>query len=299
MAEQRIGTEVSVIGLGRMGAPIAAALLAAGHRTTVWNRTPEKAAPLVRAGAVHAPTVAAAVAASPLVIVPLLDYASVYEALGGAAPELAGRAVVNLTNGSPTQAREFADWAAGHGAAYVDGAMMGLPSTVGSRDAFFLYSGSQPAFDAHRPTLEVLATAHWFGPDPGLAEIQDLALLGTGYAALAGFLHSAALLREVGVPPGTFAPLAASWLRGMAAFLPELAAEAESGHYTEGVSTVDLNRAALGDLIHLTRTLGLDTAVHEPLKSLLDRRAGAGHGSDSFASLFEELRIRPGDDIAP
>jgi 3-hydroxyisobutyrate dehydrogenase len=44
-------TSVAFVGLGHMGAPMAARLLAAGHQLTVWNRTPSKAAALAGRGA--------------------------------------------------------------------------------------------------------------------------------------------------------------------------------------------------------------------------------------------------------
>lgn len=47
-----MGRRLSVIGLGRMGAALASALLANINRVTVWNRTPEKAEALVGKGAV-------------------------------------------------------------------------------------------------------------------------------------------------------------------------------------------------------------------------------------------------------
>ncbi len=43
--------QVGFIGMGQMGAAMAANLLAAGHAVTVFNRTPEKAAPLEQRGA--------------------------------------------------------------------------------------------------------------------------------------------------------------------------------------------------------------------------------------------------------
>ncbi len=39
-------SDISVIGLGAMGTPIARNLLDAGYRVTVWNRSPEPAHPL-------------------------------------------------------------------------------------------------------------------------------------------------------------------------------------------------------------------------------------------------------------
>lgn len=287
---ERTKPHVTVLGLGRMGAAIAAAFLDSGHPTTVWNRTAAKAGTLVARGAVRAATVTEAVIAAPLVIAPLLDHEAVRQALAPAASELHGRTLVNLANSTPDQARELAAWASGHGADYLDGAMLALPDTVATPDGFFLYSGSRRAFTTHRRELEVMAPAHYFGTDPGAAEVHDLALLGTGYAALTGFLHSAALLASVGTTPETFAPLAARWLHGMAEFLPELAREAGTATYTDGVSTVDLNRAGVDSLIGLSTAAGVASDVHEPLKVLLDRRSADGHGQDSFSSVYELLR---------
>lgn len=42
---------VTFLGVGEMGSALAHSALAAGHRVTVWNRTPSKTAPLVEAGA--------------------------------------------------------------------------------------------------------------------------------------------------------------------------------------------------------------------------------------------------------
>ncbi|WTK93054.1 NAD(P)-binding domain-containing protein [Streptomyces sp. NBC_01508] len=95
----------------------------------------------------------------------------------------------------------------------VVGAMLAIPETVATSEGFFLYSGAQRAFTTYRRELEVMAPAHYFGTDPGSAEIHDLALLGTGYAALTGFLHAAAVLDPVGTSPEVFAPLAAHGLR--------------------------------------------------------------------------------------
>ncbi|MFI5715534.1 hypothetical protein [Nocardia sp. NPDC051750] len=172
--------------------------------------------------------------------------------------------------------------------------MLALPETVATDAGFFLYSGTEAAFTAYRSVLEVMAPAHYFGADPGSAETHDLALLGTGYGALAGFLHSAALLRPVGTDPEVFAPLAARWLNGMADFLPELAREIGSAQYANGVSTVDLNRAAVDSLIELSRAGGIAADIHEPLRDLLHGRSIDGYGSDSFSSVFELIRPQDG-----
>jgi 3-hydroxyisobutyrate dehydrogenase len=76
-------TNLAVLGTGHMGAAIARRLLAAGHRVTVWNRTPTRAASLAQSGAVIAETPAKAVVEADLIITMLTDAAAVEAALFG------------------------------------------------------------------------------------------------------------------------------------------------------------------------------------------------------------------------
>jgi 3-hydroxyisobutyrate dehydrogenase-like beta-hydroxyacid dehydrogenase len=107
---------VTVLGLGTMGSALAGALLDRGLPTTVWNRTPEKAAPLVERGARLAATPEAAIAASPLTVAFVLDYGVLCAVLAPGAESLRGKAFVNLTSGSPEQAETAAEWFSSRGA---------------------------------------------------------------------------------------------------------------------------------------------------------------------------------------
>ncbi|MBE3203634.1 MULTISPECIES: NAD(P)-dependent oxidoreductase [Parafrankia] len=284
---------VTVLGIGRMGTALGRALLAAHHRVTVWNRTPSKADDLVDMGAVRAETAAAAIAASPITIVCVADYDGVQNVLGAGSALLPGHTVVNLTTGTPEDARAMATWVTGRGADYLDGAMMAVPQSVATPSAFFLYSGSQHAFDHHRHTLDALATSHYLGEDPSAAELWDLALLGSGYAALTGFLHSLALLGTANVSPSRFVPLVSRWLSGLTEYMSELAREIESGDYSTGVSPVGMNQVAVENLTRLSEDLGIDSEVHRPLQALLGRHVAQGHGHESFSSLFKLMQKRP------
>ena len=74
--------DVTVIGLGNMGSALARVLQENKRTVTVWNRSADKAAPLVDMGAVLAPSAAAAIAASPLIIVCVTNYAASNHILG-------------------------------------------------------------------------------------------------------------------------------------------------------------------------------------------------------------------------
>ncbi|WP_067827970.1 NAD(P)-dependent oxidoreductase [Actinomadura kijaniata] len=283
---------VTVIGLGSMGSALAAALLDRGHPTTVWNRSPGKAEPLVERGARLAATPGEAVAASPLVIACVLDYAALYAVLDGEADALAGRALVNLTSGAPEQAHEAVGWARERGADYLDGAIMTTPPGVGSAEMMFLYSGPRAVFESHRPTLAALGDPLHLGENPGLASLYDAALLGLMWATMTGWLHGTALVGADGTPATDFTPVALRWLTAVGGFLTTYAPQVDAGRYPGDDATVDVQIAAIGHLIHAAESRGIDNALPELLKTAMERTRDAGHGSDSYASVIEVLRTR-------
>lgn len=74
---------VAVVGLGVMGSRIAAQLLSAGHEVVVWNRSPEKAGPLVELGAGQAASPADAARGADAVIVMVSDAAALEAVVDG------------------------------------------------------------------------------------------------------------------------------------------------------------------------------------------------------------------------
>ncbi len=282
---------VTVIGLGLMGSALARAFLRAGHPTTVWNRSVEKADPLVAAGATHADSVADAVAASPLVIACVLEHAVLQDVLAPAAGALAGRTLVNLTSGTPEDARATAAWVTEQGAEYLDGKILAFPSTVGQPEAFLLYSGPRNAFAAHEPTLAVLGRATHLGADPGLAAAHDLGLLGLMYGTATGFLHSLAVLGSEGVEPRAFLPHATDLVAALPALLEDLVEQTASGEFGGREANLKMQTVFLGHMIEVSRTRGVDPAFPVYLKGLMDQAIAAGHGDDDFGRLLEELVV--------
>jgi 3-hydroxyisobutyrate dehydrogenase-like beta-hydroxyacid dehydrogenase len=281
---------VGILGLGLMGTALADAFLAAGHPTTVWNRTPARADGLVARGAVRAATPADAATAGPLVVVCLVDPAAVRAVLDAIGGRLAGRTVVDLTTGTPAQARATAARVVELGARHLDGAILAVPPAIGTAGAELLFSGSAVAHDEHRATLDVLGRGRFLGSDPGLAALHDLALLGLMWSALAGFYHAAALLGAERLDVATFAPLAADWLTTVAGYLPDEAREIDTGNYVTDVSTVALNATAMSRLLEASRDAGIDATVPASIKTLLDRRLADGHGAEGLAGLVELIR---------
>ncbi|MFM9372756.1 NAD(P)-dependent oxidoreductase [Streptomyces sp. Da 82-17] len=281
---------VTVIGLGSMGSALASALLDRGHPVTVWNRTPEKAQALVGRGARLAATPEQAVTASELTLTCVFDDDALRKVLTPIAGALAGRVVVNVTSGSAEQARDLDAWLRSHGAEHLDGGIMTTPPGVGDPSMMFLYSGSRPAFEAHRDTLQVLGDARYLGTDPGLASLYDVALLGLMWSTLTGWLHGSALVGADGVAAADFTPVAVRWLTAVAGFMTTYAGQVDAGRYPGDDATVDVQIATVQHLVHAAEARGVDTALPRLLESAMRRAAAAGHGSDSYASVVEVLR---------
>ncbi|MEU2571850.1 NAD(P)-dependent oxidoreductase [Streptomyces anulatus] len=284
-------TPVTVIGLGAMGSALAAAFIAAGHPTTVWNRTGSRAAPLVAKGAAHPEAVVDAVAASPLVITCLTMYEDTVEALGSAAAALKGRDLVTLNSGSPAGARRTADWVRGHGARYLDGAIKNVPPAVGAGDTLLYYSGDATVFTAHEAVLRVLGgDTVYLGADPDLAALYEMAVGGTLLPALVGFFQGAAALRARGLEAASMVRFSEQWLQMIASVLPVLAREIDSGDYSEPLSSVNVFVAGAAHDAELGKEAGLDVEWHKPFHELLERAVEAGYGTQSIAALTEILK---------
>src|SRR5690606_28672171 len=153
----RTATDVTVLGLGAMGSALARALVGAGHRTVVWNRTGSRAEPLVALGAEAAPDPAAAVAGADVVIVSLVDGEAATAVLTAAGPALAGTTVVELTSLTPREAEAIGELVEGAGAAYVSGSVMVTPPMIGTDGAALLLGGDRAAYDRAADVLRVLA----------------------------------------------------------------------------------------------------------------------------------------------
>ncbi|MBE1484652.1 NAD(P)-dependent oxidoreductase [Plantactinospora soyae] len=284
--------EVSVLGLGAMGSALAAALLKAGHPTTVWNRSAGKAGDLVGQGAVSVDTAGEAVRASRLVIACLLDHASVHEVLDPLAAELTGRVLVNLTTTSPAQARELAAWAADAGVEYLDGGIMAVPAMIGQPGSSILYSGSAVAFEQYKPLFDQWGASSYHGTDAGLASLYDLALLAGMYVMFAGFVHGAAMVAPAGMTAGEFAAMAAPWLTAMTGAFQEIATVVDGGDYTVA-GQQSLEFSDLGDIVAASSDQGISTEVVDMVQRLIRRQIDAGHGTDGFARIVESIR-QPG-----
>ncbi|MFE9489879.1 NAD(P)-dependent oxidoreductase [Streptomyces sp. NPDC006641] len=283
---------VTVLGLGPMGRSLAGAFLDAGLRTTVWNRTPDRARELVERGAVGARSAEEAVAASRLTVICVVNYDAVDAVLrrDPVTDALKGRTVVNLTADTPVRARDTAAWAAGHGIGYLDGAIMTPTTTIRTPAAVFLHSGPAELYREHRPVLDELGGTHThLGEEIGRAAAYDIALLDIFWTAMTGYAHALAVARAEGITARELAPFA----QGIGAVLPpvfeETAADLDDGRFPGDGNPLTSAASSMAHIVHASEAQGIDAGVMRAAEGLARRVIGRGHGADGFLRITELL----------
>lgn len=285
--------KIAVVGTGRMGSALAAAFLGRGHEVSVWNRTPERARPLVEQGAKLAGDVHAAVSGAELVVGIVSDYEVSDRQLRAAevTAALRGKTLVQLASGSPSQARAGAAWARAHGVSYLDGAIMATPELIGKPESTILYAGERALFEQTRPLLELLAgtTAH-VGEDPGHASALDSGLLVYMWGALFGALQGAAVSQAEGIPLESYLAFTKGLLPVTDAFTVELIERVMTQHYNDTQATLDTHHGALQHALEICRERALDRTIPEAFDRVIKRGLERKLGGLDFAALVQLMR---------
>ncbi|MFC8688753.1 NAD(P)-dependent oxidoreductase [Brevibacillus porteri] len=294
MKSTSIPASVSVIGLGNMGVALADAFVKGGHPTTVWNRSADRAKGLVEKGAVLAGSVAEAITASSLVVVCLSTYKVMQELLEPLQSELSGRVIVNLTTGTPEDARKTAKWVSVHGGQYLDGAIMAVPQMIGLPETLIFYGGSKALFETYEPTLKLLGgNAAYLSEDHGVPLIYDLSLLTMMYGAWYGSLHAHALLSTANITATEFLPYATNWMNQLVAPLlsdPVAARARDEGNFKTDVSNMNTNKLGLEHIINASKEQGISVDWLLPVHELAVKKVAEGYGADSFERVIEAIR---------
>ena len=197
---------VGVIGLGQMGVGMADFVLRAGHRLTVWNRTPQKTDAFVAKGAQKADTLADAFQCE-VVISMLSDDRAVREAiLDSGVLERAGKGVVHLSAStiSVELAQELEQAHARAGVGFLSTPVMGRPNVAAAGQLNVLVAGDPALIEKVRPVFEAVGKAYWpVGEQPHKANVVKLAVNFSLVAAIGTMGEAFALARRWDVDAGT------------------------------------------------------------------------------------------------
>lgn len=283
----------TVIGLGNMGITLARLLLRAGYRVTVWNRTREKAHALAAEGAFIADSAAEAVAASQLIIVCVFDYKAAHAILAQREVEAAlkGRTLVQLTTGSPRDARETEAWAQRHGASYLDGAIQAAPAEMGRPDTAILISGAKATYEPIEATLRTFGGGlTYLGETISAAAAMDLATLSYVYGTTLGFIHGARVAEVEGFRVDQYGAIVEKIAPSFGAFLKHEANVIQSGDFTISASPMSISIEATDRILTSARESGIPEEIPAFFAQFFQRAKAAGYQNEEAAALVKLLR---------
>ncbi|WNG37172.1 NAD(P)-dependent oxidoreductase [Archangium violaceum] len=290
MAPSR-SVKIAVVGCGLMGSALARAFSAAGHDVAVWNRTPGKAK-AVGSGTVAMENLVEAVSGRELVVVSLSNYAASFEVFSakGVAPALAGTTLVQLTSGSPADARSGLEWAKAHGVDYLDAAILAYPGFVATDYATVFYAGSRPVFDRHLETLQAIARNSVYVDEKiGSAATLDCAILEAYYGGSLAFLHAAAMCKAEGLDPKTFFSQKNSFLGLISVTADAAQGMIESNDFSGDQCSLNTHVAAIEHIVRLSKDARLSARFPKELLDNYKRALSAGLGEKELPAVFQTL----------
>ncbi len=275
------------IGLGALGAPMAANLLAAGFSITVHNRTPGPELPLAAQGARVASSPADVAAAAGLLCLCLSDDAAVEAVLlgpQGAAEGLRpGALVIDFSTIAPATSQGLAARLGERGVAYLDAPVTGGTEGARAGTLSVLVGGKPEDLERARPVLAVVGgrISHLGPVGAGQqAKAVNQVLVAGSYAAVA---EAMALGQRLGLPMAQVCEALAAGAAGSWA-LENRAANMLNGHYPLGFRLA-LHRKDLRIALAAAEDAGLELPLSALVAAIEDELLKAGHGNDDVSAL--------------
>jgi 2-hydroxy-3-oxopropionate reductase len=285
---------IGFIGLGIMGRPMAANLLAAGYPLTVFDFNTASVQALVGEGATEASSACAVAAASDIVVTMLPDSPEVEAVVlgpGGVAEGIAeGALYVDMSSIAPATSRKVAAVLGERGVDALDAPVSGGEPAAVAGDLSIMVGGSDAGVERAQPLFDVLgkSTTHIGGPGAGqVTKVANQVVVGLTIQAVAEAL---VLARKAGVDP---ARVRAALLGGFAqSRILELHGQRMlDGAYDPGFK-LRLHRKDLANAQQLGRETGMPLFATAQAAGLIDALIAQGDGDRDHAAMavfYEQL----------
>lgn len=294
-------SDATIIGLGPMGYALASLLIDAGKTVTLWNRTADKAQPLIARGATLAASPAAALSASPATLICVLDYAAAEAILSGKdlPSTIQNRLIVNLGTGGPDEAKRLESYIHQHAGRYLDGAIQAAPSQMGRDDTPLFVSGRRGHFGEAESLLRHFAgNLIYLGEKVDAAAHMDLATLSYVYGSYAGFLHGANIAKATGIDVATYGQLVNAISPSFGAFFQYEANAIASDDFHATESPLRISIPAVRRILRTSEQLKINTEMPALVNGWLQRADAQGLADEELAALIKVLQPRVAEAVA-
>ena len=195
--------KLGFVGLGVMGGGVARRLLAAGHELHGWNRTPEKAAPLVAEGLVLEDSPRAVAEQADVVFTMVTNVPALRAVAEGEDGIIAGlgpgKVWVDMTTAAPAVSRELAERVQETGAEMVDAPVSGSVSTLEEGRLSIMVGGNEETFRRVEPILLDIGPKVTRVGDNGQALLLKIAINLSLHVQMVAFCEGLLLAEKDGI----------------------------------------------------------------------------------------------------
>ena len=195
--------KLGFVGLGVMGGGVARRLLAAGHELHGWNRTPEKAAPLLAEGLVLEESPRAVAEQADVVFTMVTNVPALRAVAEGEDGIIAGlgpgKVWVDMTTAAPAVSRELAERVQETGAEMVDAPVSGSVSTLEEGRLSIMVGGNEETFRRVEPILLDIGPKVTRVGDNGQALLLKIAINLSLHVQMVAFCEGLLLAEKDGI----------------------------------------------------------------------------------------------------
>ena len=294
---QRIG----FIGIGLMGQHMARRVLLGGYPLTIWNRTKDKARPLLEAGAAWADSPRAVAQVSDMVVTMVTDSAASEQVacgpggiLEGAHP---GLVLVDMSSITPETSRAIAERAVACGIAMLDAPVTGAPRVAADGKLGIMVGGPRETFEHCRPLLQTMGVkivnAGLNGMGSTLKLVNNL-ILGVAIHASAEALVLAA---KAGLDPQAVIEITSvggARTGAMETRGPRMVKRDFSPHFSVNNMYKDLS-----NVVRLAEECGVSLPVTGAAREILRAAKSQGKGEMDSAVVMTVLEALAGTTVQP
>jgi 3-hydroxyisobutyrate dehydrogenase-like beta-hydroxyacid dehydrogenase len=285
---------VGFIGLGDMGQAIVPRLLEAGHRVTGWNRTKEKAEPLLKRGMLWADSPRRLASGSDVVFSIVTDSAAVKALALGENGIISGLrkdgVYLDMSTIDPEASRAVGAEFSKAGLTMMDAPISGTTLTIGQGKASVMVGGDRATFDRVQPVLLAIGPKVTYVGAQGLAVQLKVALNMTLVIEVIGFCEGVALAEKGGVPRevAVDAMLKSVVASPVISYRAPLILEGHISDATYG----DVNLQQKDMLLALTlgRRMGVPVPLGAAANEMLNACRGLGLDHHDFVTVYEVYR---------
>jgi len=276
---------IAVVGLGAMRSRIAARLLETGHEIVVWNRTEEKAKPLIDDGAILAESPADAAARADATITMLTDPGALESVLADVPRD--STTLIQMSTVGPDVVTRL------RFPRLLDAPVLGSLAEVESGKLTIFVGGEDALIQEWTPLLSQLGRVVNVG-GIGAASAAKLVANATLVGAISLLGESVALGEGLDLPRGVvFDVLSATPLAQQA---ERRRRALESGEYPPRFA-LSLARKDADLIVEAAEHTGVDVRLLSQARRWLVDAESAGHGADDYAAVLTEIvnseRSRP------